>query len=800
MFEKLFLQILNMSFTASFVILAVIVVRLLLKKAPRVISYALWAVVLFRLICPFSFESAVSLLPINANPIPQGIVYQQTPQINTGIPIVNDSVNAVLSAATPAASMNPLQGWLAIGTFLWLVGIAVLTIYSVVSLLLLKRKLRGAICENENVYFAEGLASPFVMGLFRPKIYLPANLTDNEKRYILLHEQTHIKRLDHVVKIAGFAVLCLHWFNPLAWIAFFLCGKDMEMSCDEAVIKRLGSEIKKEYSSSLLALATGRRIVGGSPLAFGEGDTKSRIKNVLNYRKPAFWMIVVSIIAVVAVGVGLISNPKSEPLPIDAKGVSVEELWGNRTDYVGDNAAVGNIIFNLSFPDNMQYKKFELITNQRPYEIIVNFEGVDDALKTVDEGDNQSKTAWNIDFSSLEENARIMFSLIGNVDKITFSINRDHGGTLTSDFARNKYEELFSKTETLEGFQAVLSELFDTAAPSDYKPAIMINNQIYWLSTDANPDASSGNTWLFGQIKKISPQSAPPSENFEAIGLDPSYVGKDIYISPDGNTLYLDSKAGEKTLQFVFAKAETETTDPVAAAYTMMKIGKGGEVLSAHSLKGQSLARAIVMDALSKSAAWEGVDIDTLDEYYIIRQTFPETDETNDYYAYLLADGKSVLQGGTRNMYSVLSDALYQELVLSFKSNEYLFFWAKPDEPPQYIGNTAAEIWLKSFMGEKTPAENRISDYKITDVTVIAGQPKEGVTWEDMDYQYVVQLTYDITTATEQYLSAGDGISGKGSFQGLFRELCVKVTSKDGGGFQIVAVGTGGGEQEFLIN
>lgn len=311
MFEKLFLQILNMSFTASFVILAVIVARLLLKKAPRVISYALWAVVLFRLICPFSFESAISLLPIHTNPIPQEITYQQTPQINTGIPIVNDSVNAVLPAATPDASINPLQGWLAIGTFLWLCGIAVLAIYSTASLLLLKRKLRSAIWENENVYFAEGLASPFVMGLFRPKIYLPASLTDNEKRYILLHEQTHIKRLDHVVKILGFAVLCLHWFNPLVWIAFFLCGKDMEMSCDEAVIKRLGSEIKKEYSSSLLALATGRRIVGGSPLAFGEGDTKSRIKNVLNYKKPAFWVIAVAIIAVMAVGIGLAVNPKA---------------------------------------------------------------------------------------------------------------------------------------------------------------------------------------------------------------------------------------------------------------------------------------------------------------------------------------------------------------------------------------------------------------------------------------------------------------------------------------------------------
>lgn len=307
MLESLFLQILNMSFTASFVILAVIVARLLLKKAPKIFSYALWSVVLFRLVCPFSFESAVGLLGTKA--IPDNIGYMQTPQISTGIPMLNDSINAVLPAATPAASMNPMQGIVAIGAFLWLCGVAALVLYSVASLLLLKRKLQGAFCEGGNLYYAEGLSSPFVLGLFRPKIYLPANLTEDETQYILLHEQTHIRRLDHVAKLVGFAALCLHWFNPLAWVAFFLFGRDMELSCDEAVIKKLGSNVKKSYSSSLLTLATGRRILGGSPLAFGEGDTKSRIKNVLNYKKSTFWVIAVAIVAVVALAIVLVSNP-----------------------------------------------------------------------------------------------------------------------------------------------------------------------------------------------------------------------------------------------------------------------------------------------------------------------------------------------------------------------------------------------------------------------------------------------------------------------------------------------------------
>lgn len=358
MFETLFLQILNMSLTAGFVILVVIVARLLLKKAPRAISYALWAVVLFRLVCPFSFESAISLLPVSTNPIPQEIMYQQTPKSNTGIPIINNSVNAMLPAATPGNSMNPLQGWLTISTFLWLCGIAALVVYSVISLLLLKRKLHGAVYQSGNVSICNGLATPFVMGFFLPKIYLPANLTEDEQRYILLHEQTHIRRLDHVVKLLSFLVLCLHWFNPLVWVAFFLCGKDMEMSCDEAVIKRLGNEIKKDYSSSLLTLATGRRIVGGSPLAFGEGDTKSRIKNVLSYKKPALWLMIAAILTVAIVGIGLAANPK-RPTP------APDTIYTAKLTQEDESALVTR--YQLKAGSNLFETKFHVSDNIKSY-------------------------------------------------------------------------------------------------------------------------------------------------------------------------------------------------------------------------------------------------------------------------------------------------------------------------------------------------------------------------------------------------------------------------------------------------
>jgi len=281
MIEKIFLQLLNMSFTASFVMIFVLIARLFLKKSPKILSFALWGVVLFRLICPFSFESMFSLLPLKSNPIPLDIVYEAIPTIDTGIPAINNTVNQSLPAAIPVASINPLQIWTFIGYTAWLFGIAILLVYSIVSLVKLQKRLNNAVHEKDNIYIAKHLDTPFVMGIILPKIYLPASLTEEEKRYVLLHEQMHIRRFDHIIKIVSFFVLCLHWFNPLVWMAFFISGKDMEMSCDEAVIKHLGSNVKKEYSSSLLTLATGRRIIGGSPLAFGEGDTKGRIKNVI---------------------------------------------------------------------------------------------------------------------------------------------------------------------------------------------------------------------------------------------------------------------------------------------------------------------------------------------------------------------------------------------------------------------------------------------------------------------------------------------------------------------------------------
>jgi len=330
MLEKIFLEVLNMSFTASFVIAFVLGARLLLKKAPKAFSYALWSVVLFRLVCPFSFESMYSLLPTRINPISQDIIYMQTPKIDTGLASINNIVNSALPSATPYVSINPLQIWIFIASLIWISGIAALALYSLITLLSLKKRLQGSTHYKDNIFISDKIETAFVMGIFSPRIYVPSNIKGQELSYILVHEQTHIKKFDHIIKFISYLALCIHWFNPLVWASFFFSGQDMEMACDEAVIRRLGNDIKKDYSYSLLMLATKKPIGLLSPLAFGEGDTKERIKNVLNFKKPGFWVIIITLLIVLLVGAGLLANPQKDPVPLtypdDISTISIEQI------------------------------------------------------------------------------------------------------------------------------------------------------------------------------------------------------------------------------------------------------------------------------------------------------------------------------------------------------------------------------------------------------------------------------------------------------------------------------------------
>ncbi|MGF7141631.1 beta-lactamase regulating signal transducer with metallopeptidase domain [Anaerotaenia torta] len=311
--DKFFLTILNMSLTGAFVIAAIFLARLPLKKAPKIISYCLWAVAGFRLVFPLSIESMFSLIPFKAQVIPSDIAMQPIPRIDSGISFVNNSVSSILPPAAPAASVNPLQIWTAAGAFIWLICAFIMLGYGIVSFAVLKGKMRAAVSVGANIYEAENISSPFVLGIFKPGIYLPVGLSERERSYIILHEQTHIRRHDHIIKFAAYFILCLHWFNPLVWAAFLLMGVDMEMSCDERVLREMGGETKKDYSRLLLSLAT-KRTVSGSPLAFGEGGVKERIKNVLNFKKPSRVVVAAAVTLAAVLSVGFAVNRGSDAM------------------------------------------------------------------------------------------------------------------------------------------------------------------------------------------------------------------------------------------------------------------------------------------------------------------------------------------------------------------------------------------------------------------------------------------------------------------------------------------------------
>lgn len=311
MLEKIFLEILNMSFIGSVVIVVVLMVGLFMKKVkiPNRFSYILWALPLIRLIFPFSFESVMSLIPVNPEPIPTDIGYAAIPVIHTGIQFLDTSVNKLLPIAEEISSINPMQNITHYGMLIWAVIMVGFLSYGLYSYFKVKNQLSNSQWESNNIYHSSNITTAFVLGIIHPQIYLPNSILASERDYILLHEQMHIKRGDHIIRCFSFLVLCMHWFNPLVWLAFYISGKDMEMACDESVIAQLGNDVKRDYSQSLLNVTTNTYRLNVSPLAFGEGNTKGRVKNILNYRKPKFYLIILGSAVLLVATIGLLSNP-----------------------------------------------------------------------------------------------------------------------------------------------------------------------------------------------------------------------------------------------------------------------------------------------------------------------------------------------------------------------------------------------------------------------------------------------------------------------------------------------------------
>ena len=312
--NELFLKIINMSISASWLVLAVLILRFVLKKAPKWINVLLWGIVAIRLICPFSFESTLSLIP-SAETIPLNIGMDTTPTINSGISAINNAVNPIISQSnTPmaGASVNLLQITIGIYEYIWIFGMIALALYTAISYWRLRRKVDTAVRYKDNIFQSENVSFPFVLGIIKPRIYLPFKMNGQYLEHVVAHEQAHICRKDHWWKPLGFLLLMIHWFNPLMWLAYVLLCRDIELACDEKVIKELGNEQRGDYTQALVACSVNRRMIAACPLAFGEVSVKERVKSVMNYKKPAFWVIIISVIVCVGVAVCFLTNPKQD--------------------------------------------------------------------------------------------------------------------------------------------------------------------------------------------------------------------------------------------------------------------------------------------------------------------------------------------------------------------------------------------------------------------------------------------------------------------------------------------------------
>ncbi len=326
--SELFLNVVNRSIAASWLVLAVLVLRMLLKRAPKWGNVLLWGMVALRLLCPISIESAFSLIP-SAETIHPEIMMDHYPQLSTGISELNDALNPVFAetfAPNPGDSANPLQILVPAAAVIWLLGGAIMLGYTLVTYWHLRRRVSTATILRDNIFQSEYVASPFVLGILRPRIYLPYAIGEKELSHVIAHEQAHIRRRDHWWKPLGFLLLALHWFNPLMWAAYVLLCRDIELACDEKVIKELACAQRADYSEALLACSVKRSMIAACPLAFGEVGVKARVRSVMHYQKPGFWLILLAVILSAAVAVCFLTNPR------EARNVGITYYYGTVTD------------------------------------------------------------------------------------------------------------------------------------------------------------------------------------------------------------------------------------------------------------------------------------------------------------------------------------------------------------------------------------------------------------------------------------------------------------------------------------
>ena len=362
----IFLKLLNLSISASWLVLVVLALRLVLKRAPRWVNVLLWGMVALRLMLPFSIESALSLIPSAETLSPEVVQFDPAPTITSGVELIDNAVNPSLSesfAAAPLASVNPLYVWTYLAGWVWLIGLAAMLLYALVSYLRLRRRVSASIPLRENIYVCDEVASPFILGIVHPRIYLPSALDEAQRGSVLSHERAHLARRDHWWKPLGFALLAVYWFNPLLWLAYTLLCRDIELACDERVLCGMDAGQVKDYSSALLACSVPRRMLAACPLAFGEVGVGARVKNALRYKKPAFWVVAASVAVCVVVAVCFLTNPRTDTDAAGLVGFHREQVtYADVTDESGAQPSSVQLTAEetdavYALLDTLQYKR-----------------------------------------------------------------------------------------------------------------------------------------------------------------------------------------------------------------------------------------------------------------------------------------------------------------------------------------------------------------------------------------------------------------------------------------------------------
>lgn len=618
--NELFLKIVNMSISASWLVLAVLLLRLVLKKAPKWINVLFWGIVAVRLICPFSFESALSLIP-SAETIPLNIGMDTTPAINSGINAINNVVNPVISQSyTPmaGASVNPLQITISICEYIWIIGMIVLALYTAISYWCLHRKVDTAVFYKDNIFQSENVSSPFVLGIIKPKIYLSFKMDTTDLEHVVAHEQAHINRKDHWWKPLGFLLLTIHWFNPLMWLAYVLLCRDIELACDEKVIKELGNEQRADYTQALVACSVNRCMIAACPLAFGEVGVKERVKAVMNYKKPAFWVIILAVVACVGVAVCFLTNPKQ-----DSYMLQIVVPAGSREEFVYSDEEVSTIKNSIKIWSGDGLGDTEVLLSPvndatetgcaatyLTHDMPVEFDAEKDAWFKV--GVNmQNPTNEDIIVYVEVENAEVRISDESTPDRIAFEaeilkiydecflVKPESGWALNSadqieapmrnmDPALEPQVgdmiEISCSGEILETYPARLSNVYsikvvEEAESWDLIPMVMVNGTLY-LDTGHESTIEARCGVMDGEITSQVAQSEPPTIDGQSnFGTGYGYQ----YGSMDGTIeIYMNNKwrifATEEVRQKLqFPPTEADTWSFTDAASIQVINGNNGE-------------------------------------------------------------------------------------------------------------------------------------------------------------------------------------------------------------------------------